>query len=34
VLRFDADSDKTLRRIQTVFRGQLLQLNPKLVLPF
>jgi phosphomannomutase/phosphoglucomutase len=34
VLRFDAETDKALRRIQTVFRGQLLQLNPKLVLPF
>jgi phosphomannomutase/phosphoglucomutase len=34
VLRFDADNDKALRRIQTAFRGQLLQLNPKLVLPF
>jgi phosphomannomutase / phosphoglucomutase len=34
VLRFDADSDKALHRIQTAFRGQLLLLNPKLVLPF
>jgi len=34
VLRFDADNDKALHRIQTAFRGQLLQLNPKLELPF
>jgi len=34
VLRFDADDEKALKRIQTVFRGQLLLLNPKLVLPF
>ena len=34
VLRFDADSDKALHRIQTAFRGQLLLLNPKLELPF
>ena len=34
VLRFDADTDKALHRIQTAFRGQLLQLNPKLELPF
>ena len=34
VLRFDADNEKALHRIQTVFRGQLLQLNPKLQLPF
>ena len=34
VLRFDADNEKTLNRIQTAFRGQLLLLNPKLALPF
>ena len=34
VMRFDADTDKALRRIQTAFRGQLLLLNPKLDLPF
>jgi phosphomannomutase/phosphoglucomutase len=34
VLRFDADSEKALHRIQTAFRGQLLLLNPKLNLPF
>jgi len=34
VLRFDADNDKVLRRIQAAFRGQLLLLNPKLDLPF
>jgi phosphomannomutase/phosphoglucomutase len=34
VLRFDADSEKALHRIQTAFRGQLLLQNPKLELPF
>jgi phosphomannomutase/phosphoglucomutase len=34
VLRFDADSDKALRRIQAAFRGQLQLLNAKLELPF
>jgi phosphomannomutase/phosphoglucomutase len=34
VLRFDAENEKALQRIQTAFRGQLLLLNPKLTLPF
>jgi phosphomannomutase/phosphoglucomutase len=34
VLRFDADSEKALHRIQTAFRGQLLLFDPKLELPF
>ena len=34
VLRFDAENDAALRRIQSVFRTQLLALNPKLELPF
>jgi phosphomannomutase/phosphoglucomutase len=34
VLRFDADSDEALLRIQAVFRQQLLALDPKLQLPF
>jgi phosphomannomutase / phosphoglucomutase len=34
VMRFDADSDAALARIQSVFREQLLQLKPDLLLPF
>ena len=34
VLRFDADSDTALLRIQDTFRKQLLALDPKLTLPF
>ncbi len=34
VLRFDADSMDTLKRIQNLFRVQLLAINPKLKLPF
>jgi phosphomannomutase/phosphoglucomutase len=34
VLRFDADSAQALRRIQDVFRAQLLALDPSLPLPF
>jgi phosphomannomutase/phosphoglucomutase len=34
VLRFDADSQPALSRIQTAFRDQLLALDPGLVLPF
>jgi len=34
VLRFDADSDATLLRIEDAFRRQLLALDPKLALPF
>ena len=34
VLRFDADNTDTLKRIQNVFRAQLLAVNPKLKLPF
>ena len=34
VLRFDADSQATLTRIQTAFREQLLAIKPDLVLPF
>jgi len=34
VLRFDADNDASLHRIQEVFRRQLLALDPNLKLPF
>jgi phosphomannomutase / phosphoglucomutase len=34
VLRFDADNDAALQRIQDAFRRQLLALDPKLTLPF
>jgi phosphomannomutase/phosphoglucomutase len=34
VMRFDADSDEALRRIQGAFREQLLALAPELQLPF
>ncbi|HSX61052.1 MAG TPA: phosphomannomutase/phosphoglucomutase [Tahibacter sp.] len=34
VLRFDADNEQTLLRIQDVFRRQLLALDPNLKLPF
>jgi phosphomannomutase/phosphoglucomutase len=34
VLRFDADNMDTLKRIQNLFRAQLLAINPKLKLPF
>jgi len=34
VLRFDADNEATLERIQEVFRKQLLALDPNLTLPF
>jgi phosphomannomutase / phosphoglucomutase len=34
VLRFDADSAAALKRIQDVFRMQLLAIDPKLTLPF
>jgi phosphomannomutase / phosphoglucomutase len=34
VLRFDADNEVALLRIQDVFRKQLLALDPKLALPF
>ena len=34
VLRFDADNDAALQRIQTTFRRQLLALDPKIALPF
>ena len=34
VLRFEADNEDALLRIQAVFRGQLLALNPDLLLPF
>ena len=34
VLRFDADSDQSLLRIQDVFRKQLLALDSQLKLPF
>ncbi|GHA88472.1 phosphomannomutase/phosphoglucomutase [Cognatilysobacter bugurensis] len=34
VMRFDADSEAALARIQGVFREQLLKLQPDLVLPF
>jgi phosphomannomutase / phosphoglucomutase len=34
VMRFDADSEAALARIQSVFREQLLQLKPDLLLPF
>ncbi|MEO7430682.1 MAG: phosphomannomutase/phosphoglucomutase, partial [Dokdonella sp.] len=34
VLRFDADNAKSLKRIQDVFRAQLLALDPSLPLPF
>ncbi|WP_336605307.1 phosphomannomutase/phosphoglucomutase [Stutzerimonas stutzeri] len=34
VLRFEADSEEELRRIQDVFRGQLLSVAPDLKLPF
>ena len=34
VLRFDADSQAALSRIQLAFREQLLAVKPDLVLPF
>jgi len=34
VLRFEADSDAELQRIQAVFRSQLLRVDPALQLPF
>ena len=34
VMRFDADSDEALKRIQGEFRAQLLALDPGLNLPF
>jgi phosphomannomutase/phosphoglucomutase len=34
VLRFDADNMEVLKRVQNVFRAQLLAVNPKLKLPF
>jgi len=34
VLRFDADSDAALLRIQAAYRSQLLALDPNLQLPF
>jgi len=34
VLRFDAESMEVLKRVQNLFRAQLLAINPKLKLPF
>ena len=34
VLRFDADSEAALKRIQDAFREQILAINPNLKLPF
>ena len=34
ILRFEADSQESLERIQNIFRQHLLQLNPNLKLPF
>lgn len=34
VLRFDADTEDALLRIQNIFRAQILALDPKLTLPF
>ena len=34
VMRFDADSEEALKRIQGEFRAQLLALDPELQLPF
>jgi len=34
VLRFDADTEESLKRIQDVFRQQMLAINPQLKLPF
>jgi len=34
VLRFDAESMEALKRVQNLFRAQLLAINPKLKLPF
>lgn len=34
VVRFDADSEQALERIKTVFRTQMLEINPDLELPF
>ena len=34
VLRFDAENMEALKRVQNVFRAQLLTINPKLKLPF
>jgi phosphomannomutase/phosphoglucomutase len=34
VLRFDADTDAALKRIQDAFRKQLKELGPNLELPF
>jgi phosphomannomutase/phosphoglucomutase len=33
-LRFDADNEQALKRIQDVFRTQLLAVDPALKLPF
>jgi phosphomannomutase/phosphoglucomutase len=34
VLRFDGDSEESLARIREAFRGQMLQVDPEIVLPF
>ena len=34
VLRFEADTDEALVRVQEVFRERMLALNPSLTLPF
>ena len=34
VLRFEADNDEALKRIQQVFRRQMLAVDPALKLPF
>jgi phosphomannomutase/phosphoglucomutase len=34
VLRFEADNEAALKRIQQIFRQQLLAVNPALKLPF
>ncbi len=34
VLRFDADDEDTLRRVQEAFRKQLLAIKPDMELPF
>ena len=34
VLRFDGDSEESLSRIREAFRGQMLHVDPEIVLPF
>jgi len=34
ILRFEANDEANLEKIQSIFRGQLLKIDPNLVLPF